>query len=270
MIVTKASASDKDQVLEFCQNTFSWGDYIADVWDSWIDEGDLLVIHKNSSPIAICHASTNKEGKQTWIEGIRVNQLFRRKGYASILIKEAENIAKKKNCTTAFMLIASSNVKSLALARKLDYEHYETWNFYSFSPKKIGQKIKIKFANYEKKLPSILFSSNFFFVNSWRWLPLDDFTISSLCKEKRIIYFGNDNITEGLAILTVSEHFGETMLITIISGSINGLKEILSYIQNYGYQEKYKRLQILTKLKHLPGNENFENRITFSLMKKKI
>jgi len=100
VIVTKASASDKDQVLEFCQNTFSWGDYIADVWDSWIDEGDLLVIHKNNSPIAICHASTNKEGKQTWIEGIRVNQLFRRKGYASTLIKEAEIIAKLSKVMT--------------------------------------------------------------------------------------------------------------------------------------------------------------------------
>jgi len=75
---------------------------------------------------------------------------------------------------------------------------------------------------------------------------------------------------EGLAILTDSEHFDETMLITIISGSVDGLKEILFYIQNFAYQEKYKRIQILTKLKNLPENENLENRFTFYLMKKEI
>lgn len=270
MIVKKASASDKDKILEFCQKTFSWGDYISNVWDYWIKEGDLLTIHENGSPIAICHASFNKEGKQVWIEGIRVNPLFRRKGYASLLIREAENLAKQNDCTTAYMLIESSNVKSINLARKLNYENYENWNFYSLTPKKIDQKQKIKFANYEEKLPSVLFPSHFFFVKSWRWLPLDDFSMSSLIKEKRIIYFGNDNNTEGLAILTDSEHFNDTMLITIISGSINGLKEILSYVQNFGHQEKYKRIQILTKLKYLPENENLEYRFSFYLMSQKI
>ena len=270
MNITKASASDKEQVLDFCKNTFSWGDYIADVWAFWLNEGDFLAIHENNSPKAICHVSINKQGNQVWIEGIRVNQHSRRKGYASLLVKEAEKIGKQKDCKTALMLIESSNVNSLELARKLNYNNYETWNFYSLTPKKIDQSQKIKFVNYEEKLPSILFSSHFFFVKSWRWLPLDDSSIFSLSKEKRIIYFGNDHSVEGLAILTDSEHFDETMLITIISGSVDGLKEILFYIQNFAYQEKYKRIQILTKLKNLPENENLENRFTFYLMKKEI
>ena len=43
MELREATSSDKTQVLDFCKNTFSWGDYIAEVWDFWIKEGNLLV-----------------------------------------------------------------------------------------------------------------------------------------------------------------------------------------------------------------------------------
>lgn len=270
MNVTKASDKDKVKVLDFCKNTFSWGDYIANVWDYWLAEGNLLVIHENNLPVAICHAPIFKEGKQVWIEGIRVNPNFRRKGCATQLVKEAEKIAKQHSCNTAYMLIESNNVNSLQLARKLNYENFQTWNFYSFIPKKIDSKINIKFANHEKKFPTILFSSNLFYVKSWRWLPLDDSSISVLTNEKRIIYFENEDTTNGLAVITDSEHFDKTMITTIYYGSKIGIKEIFSYIQNLANQKNYKRIQILTQLKSLPPYEGLENRLTFFLLKKKI
>ena len=33
METRKAKPSDKKDVLEFCNTTFSWGDYISNVWD---------------------------------------------------------------------------------------------------------------------------------------------------------------------------------------------------------------------------------------------
>ena len=52
-----ATKSDKEQVLDFCKNTFSWGDYIHEVWDSWIREGNLIVIDHENSPISMAHAA---------------------------------------------------------------------------------------------------------------------------------------------------------------------------------------------------------------------
>ena len=135
MNVTKATNNEKQAVLEFCKNTFSWGDYINEAWDSWIKEGNFLIIHENNQPVAICHASIYKEGKQVWIEGIRVNEKFRRRGYASKLVSESEKIGKQNDCEVAYMIIASTNQKSLELARKLGYENFETWNFYSLELK---------------------------------------------------------------------------------------------------------------------------------------
>ena len=86
MELREAESSDKSQILEFCKNTFSWGDYISDVWDYWSLEGNLLVLTENKIPVAISHGSFNE--KQLWIEGIRVDKNFRRKGFARHLVLE--------------------------------------------------------------------------------------------------------------------------------------------------------------------------------------
>ena len=78
-MIREAISSDKHHILEFCQNTFSWGDYIEDVWDYWISEGILLVYVKNN-PIGISHAVFLKD--HVWIEGIRINPDFGRQGIA--------------------------------------------------------------------------------------------------------------------------------------------------------------------------------------------
>lgn len=269
MIVSKVTNNEKQAVLEFCKNTFSWGDYIGDVWDSWIKEGNFLVIHDKDMPTAICHAAINK-GKQVWIEGIRVKENFRRKGHASKLVTESEKLGKQNECTISYMLIESSNKKSLDLAQKLNYENFETWNLYYLEPKKIDSVSEIKFANYEKKSPSIIFSSNISYVNSWRWIPLDDKTRLSLINQKRIIFSETNDSIDSVVIFSDSEHFDKTLLVTIISEKINGLNDVFSYIQNFAFTKNYKRIQILTKLKSLPDFIGLQYRLQFHLMKKKI
>ena len=91
-MIRSAINSDKFSIFDFCKNTFSWGDYIQDVWDYWLSEGNLLLIEKQY-PVGICHAFFSKN--QVWIEGIRINSNFRRQGLASELVKYVESLAKK-------------------------------------------------------------------------------------------------------------------------------------------------------------------------------
>ena len=51
-----AQSSDKKDVLNFCQYTFSWGDYIHEVWDNWINEGNRVVIENDQIPVSVAHA----------------------------------------------------------------------------------------------------------------------------------------------------------------------------------------------------------------------
>ena len=269
MNVSNVTNYEKKRVLEFCKNTFSWGDYIDDVWDHWIKEGNFLVIHEDNLPVAICHAAVIKE-KQVWIEGIRVHEKYRKKGFASKLVAECERIGKQNECNFSFMLIESSNKKSLELAKKLCYEIFETWNLYNLQPQEIESTTKSQFASFEGQNPPIIFSPNFVYVDSWRWIPLDEHTKKSIIEKNRIIFFTNTDLSNSVAIFSDSKHFDKTLLVTLYSEKNDGLINVLSYIQNFAFTKKYKRIQILTKLDSLQEFMDIQFRLKFHLMKKKI
>ena len=255
-LIRNAIQSDKISVLNFCKNTFSWGDYIQDVWDYWLLEGNLLVIEK-SFPVGTCHAFFSKN--QVWIEGIRVDSNFRRQGLASELIKHVELLAKEKQTLFSLMLIDAENSASLLMAKNLNYQIFQTWNFYSLLPQ-ITTSSKIKFGDH------LNHQEISHYVKSWRWLVFDDEALSLLSAQNKIIFsdkFGDISI----AILTDSQHFDKIMIVTLFSGSQNNTLELISYIQNYGAQKNYKKIQILTK-ENLSFINNLEYKITFNLMQK--
>ena len=269
MRIKDASFVDKEKVLEFCKNTFSWGDYIAEVWDHWVKEGTFLVAHQDDKPIAICHALITPLARQVWIEGIRTHPNYRKKGFAKFLIKKAENIAKIKNSKLSYMLIDTTNSNSLRLAKGCNYKILETWYFYSLIPQNHQFKYEVQEASFEKKSPKILFSKSILYVKSWRWLPLDSNTLQELIAKKQIIFI-EKNKKNTIAILTDSEHFDGTLMITLIDGTSNGIKDILSYLQKYSFKKNYKRVQILTKIKDIQNFEGLEKRLTFFLLQKDL
>jgi len=257
-MIRKAKTRDKIPVLKFCKNTFSWGDYIEQVWDFWLSEGNLFVFEKQF-PVGICHAFYSKD--QVWIEGIRVDPSFRRQKIASKLVMNAELVGKEKNVSFSYMLIDTQNFSSLKMANYLHYEIFQTWNLYSLSPKR-NLNHEIQFGK------SLNPKSYHHYVKSWRWLPIDDSTLSEFYKNKNIIQsssFDNDSI----AILTDSEHFDKTLIVTLFSDSENSVLEIISFLQNHAIEKNYERIQILTK-EHLPLFDSLEHKISFHLMKKPL
>ena len=151
-MIRDVNALDKVQVLKFCKDTFSWGDYIDQVWDFWLSEGHLFLFEKQF-PVGFCHAFYSKD--QIWIEGIRIDPNFRRQKIASNLVTHAESIGKEKNVSFSYMLIDTENISSLSMAKSLDYDIFQTWNFYSLMPKK-NSNYDVSFEKISKS--SILFS----------------------------------------------------------------------------------------------------------------
>ena len=258
MMIREANSLDKIQILKFCTDTFSWGDYIDQVWDSWLSEGNLFIFEKQF-PVGICHAFYSED--QIWIEGIRIDPNFRRQKIASKLVKHTESVGKEKNISFSFMLIDTENTSSITMANSLDYDIFQTWNFYSLMPKR-NSNYNIHF---EKFLNRQLYTH---YVKSWRWLSVDDATLSTFYEQNKIIKSNIDG-KESIAILTDSEHFDNTLIVTLFSGSQNTTLQVISFLQNYGIEKSYERIQILTK-EQLPLFDSLEHRISFHLMKKSL
>ena len=258
MMIREANSLDKIQILKFCIDTFSWGDYIDQVWDSWLSEGNLFIFEKQF-PVGICHAFYSED--QIWIEGIRIDPNFRRQKIASKLVKHTESVGKEKNISFSFMLIDTENTSSITMANSLDYDIFQTWNFYSLMPKR-NSNYNVHFGKF---LNRQLYTH---YVKSWRWLPVDDITLSTFYQQNKIIKSNVDG-KESIAILTDSEHFDNTLIVTLFSGSQNTTLQVISFLQNYGIEKSYERIQILTK-EQLPLFDSLEHRISFHLMKKSL
>lgn len=265
--IRNALPSDKKIILDFCKSTFSWGDYIHHVWDDWLDEGNFFVLTENRRPVAICHAFIIKNEKLVWIEGIRVDPNYRQKGYAKKLVTKTEDVAKKNDCKLSAMIIESTNFKSLKLAIKLHYTRNEKWNYYSLAPKK-HSTADTQQAKSTKEIARYIADSEFY-IRSWRWLPLDTKTISSLIKERKIIISKDKDRIDSLGIITESDHFEKTMMLTLIYTTKSGIKKILPYIQNLTYAKKFVRIQVLTT-KKLPSYPGLEKRLAFYHMTKNL
>ena len=256
MEIREAKISDKTSILKFCKNTFSWGDYIEKVWSSWLEEGSLFLFEKKS-PVGICHAFYSQN--QIWIEGIRIDPNHRREMIASKLVIHAESIGKKNQKLFSYMLIDTENKNSISMADSLNYEKFQTWNYYSLIPKK-NSNFKIEF---EKSSNIDIFD---FYVDSWRWIKTNEKLLNNLSSQKKIIK-SNLNGKISAAIIGNYKHIDNTLIVTLFSGSSDTLSNILSYLQNFGFENNYERIQILTNQK-LESFDSLEYKISFYLMKK--
>ena len=254
MIIRQATAIDKEYIIEFCKNTFSWGDYIQDVWDFWIKEENLFVL-TNPLPVGVCHSyyfDTN-----VWIEGIRIHPSHRKQGLASQLVLHVESLAQKLGIKTSSMLIDVENISSLQMAQNLGYVISEKWNFYSLVPK--------HFDNYSVRFSLPDTKTIPYHVKSWRWLRLDDTKLLDLLNNNQVIC--SDKFNEpSYAIISNSDHFEKTILVTLYSGSKDNDHNILSYIQDLCFKNNYHRIQILTKNTLAPSTAEY--RLSFNLMSK--
>ena len=258
MFIRQAKNSDKDSVLKFCKNTFSWGDYIDKVWEFWISEKNLFLI-EDQKPIGICHAFFSDD--QVWIEGIRVDSEYRRKKIASKLVNHVESIGYQKNISFSYMLIDVQNIPSLSLANSLGYEKHQTWNFYTLESRK-NSNFKITFEN---NLDSKSITQ---YVRSWRWFPITAKVLSSLHRQNKIIKSEIDK-KNSIAIITDSEHFENTLIVTLFSNSQKTTLHVIQFLQNYGFEKKYERIQILSQ-ESLNLNNSLNYRLSFNLMKKQL
>ncbi len=257
-MIRKATAEDKATILKFCKDTFSWGDYIEHVWNFWLSE-DLLLVYEKQLPLGICHVFCSKD--QIWIEGIRINPDFRKQKIASKLVMHAESYGKKLKALHSYMLIDTENSISISMANSLDYQISQTWNFYSLEPKKTPDS----YIEFEKSLNLSVYPH---YVKSWRWLPIDDNTLSEFYKQNKIIKSSLGN-KDSIAILSDSEHFDKTLIVTLFSNSKNSTLQIISFLQNHAIENNYERIQILTK-EELPIFDSLEHKLSFHLMKKSL
>lgn len=261
MVIRGADAGDKKNVLAFCKDTFSWGDYISDVWDTWLSSGGLFVSEYDGEIVGMYNLSLIKE--QVWVEGLRVDPKHRRKGFGKNMLEHAESIAQDK---TIRFVIESDNKPSILLVESLGYSLEEKWQLYSTLPSK--QDSEAKLSNNISQSKDLIDSHTY--VDSWKWLPLDIEELQKLVNQERVVIYDVGGKSLAMGIWNKSKNFPQTFQIGYLNGKTSGIRSILRYLQNLAYSLNCERIQIFVQEKFPITAELVNKRSLFYLMKKDL
>jgi ribosomal protein S18 acetylase RimI-like enzyme len=210
-----ATAHDKDYVLDFCKDTFSWGDYIDRVWDIWIREPDSIflvaVVKENNieKPVAISHAIIIPE-KIGWIEGIRVDPKYRSQKLATNMSLHILDYARKNGALYSSAIVSINNEASKGLMEKLGFKVISKWSYLSIKPIDLLPELKnlmienstttkVGNLNQYQLILNFLNQSDIFkasgkkFVNSWRWYDLTEDRLKMMINNRQVIILVNND-----------------------------------------------------------------------------
>lgn len=268
---------DKPHCLEFCRDTFSWGDYVHDAWDYWLQEKNsrLLVVEElvTKRPIAFCHVVFLEGNTVAWIEGIRVHPSHRNKGIAKKLVCYSETLALGRDCLFSYMLVASSNKPSMSLAKKLDYSAIQTWYYYSLETQiknlpesQTHSSFHITKSDQLSFLKGDHTYDDLFLVKSWRWIPIDESHLKSLLPSGRVIL--SKEYPYSFAILTESKHHKGKVLVTAYPESREASVDMIAFLKSLATQQ-YSQVEILSR-DLLPKLSILKRETPFHLLRKTL
>ncbi len=261
MNIRSAQHDDKHSVLEFCKDTFSWGDYIADVWDSWQSKGGLYVSEQDGLVVGVYNVAFFE--KEAWLEGMRVRLQYRKKGLGKKMLAHAESIIQNG---TIRLIIESENHPSIALVTSMGYGLEEKWQLYSMVPEKQESSVTVATTSYG--LDEFFTSTTY--ADSWKWLPLDKEEIGKLVEQKRTLVSHQNDKLSAIGIWNRSKDFPEVFQLGFVNGTKEGITDILRYVQNKAHDLGCERIQVFAQEKISLEESFLEKKSLFYLMKKEL
>ncbi|HJT10298.1 MAG TPA: GNAT family N-acetyltransferase [Candidatus Nitrosotalea sp.] len=260
-LIRSAQQGDKHSVLEFCKDTFSWGDYIADVWDSWQSKGGLYVSEQDGLVVGVYNVAFFE--KEAWLEGMRVRPQYRKKGLGKKMLAHAESVIQNG---TVRLVIESENHQSIALVTSMGYGLEEKWRLYSMIPEKQASNATV--ANTSRGLDEFLTTTTF--ADSWKWLPLDREEMEKLVEQKRVLVSHQNDKISSIGIWNRSKDFPEVFQLGFVNGTKEGMADILRYAQNKAHEIGCQRIQVFAQEKISLEASFLEKKSLFYLMKKEL
>ena len=254
MRIRPARSSDRKEILGFCVNMFSWGDYIDRVWDYWFRSGLLLVVEDGGRKIAMSHVAMCPDGKGMWLEGVRVHPDYRRSNIATDLIAKMIQYGLQKGARQASAIVDVTNVASQRMMEKNGFEIVSRWAYYVAGgrPRRKKSAARLATADELNDVWRYLQNSEIYrlsakrYVKSWHWYALDKKVLRNFIKEKSVVVTGLP--IDGVAIINRRGYWDRANTMQIVyldSASPRSLRHLVSFTTNLYLDAGFGELQIV-------------------------
>jgi ribosomal protein S18 acetylase RimI-like enzyme len=254
--IRRARDGDRAPILKFCTNTFTWGDYIDQVWDFWRKDkhGRLLVADAGEMRIGMAHVALCPDGEKIWLEGIRVHPAYRRSQVATTLIDAMTEFGRSRDARQASAVVALDNLASQRMMEKNGFAEVSRWAYYG-----TDEEIKIprsgaRFATAKdnRTIWNYLSSSRIYklagstYVKSWHWYFLDGNALQDLVRKRRVIVAGVP--VKGIAVINPRGYWKRKDVLQVVyldSCSTGILRDLMSFATNIYAAGRFERFQVL-------------------------
>lgn len=254
MRIRPARSSDREEILGFCVNTFSWGDYIDRVWDYWFRSGRLLVVEDGGRKIAMSHVAVCPDSKGMWLEGVRVHPDYRRSRVATELIAKMIQYGLQRDARQASAIVDVTNAASQSMMEKNGFEIVSRWAYYVAGGRPRRKKSAARLAVIDElnDIWRYLQNSEIYhlsakrYVKSWHWYALDKKVLRNFIKEKSVIVAGRP--IDGVAIINRRGYWDRANVMQIVyldSASPRSLRHLVSFATNLYLDGGFGELQIV-------------------------
>jgi RimJ/RimL family protein N-acetyltransferase len=123
---------DKEQVNLLSETIWEGHDYIPESFPKWIanDHSTTLGIFEEHELVAICNLELVPETSIAWVQGLRVKDGFRYKGYGIKITEAIVQRAREKNVRTLWYATSSKNEYSQKVAEKLGFYQADSVGYF--------------------------------------------------------------------------------------------------------------------------------------------
>ncbi|MEM0117190.1 MAG: GNAT family N-acetyltransferase [Conexivisphaerales archaeon] len=193
-VVRFARKADKEQVMKFVTNTWSWGDYIPEVWDAWLIDktGRMFVVEVDGKVVGMNHIRLLDEGVG-WLEGVRIHPEYRRMGLATLLGETAMNYARTRGIRRFRLLSSVTNLAAHRQVRRMNFRKVAVFNSFEVTDKEgRGSSIASETGDIEDAEESLLNSEEFrrgkgFFFDSWTMRSFSECGIRNVLRNNSLM-----------------------------------------------------------------------------------
>jgi RimJ/RimL family protein N-acetyltransferase len=237
--VRNARGLDREAVFKFCQNTWSWGDYIPRVWDKWLKpkDGRLLVATIDGVPVGISKVTVDKP-HEAWLRGVRTDRNYRCKGVATTITRKCLEYARKKGVKVARLVTESDNKAAQAVLQKLGFE--QVAEFVNMKNERVttekseasgwGSRNNVEVLWNHLQSSETYSKAAGLYTILYHWFSLEKEDLLRFVEERKaIVHKGEKGETDGLVLIedaSAREWHENTMQTCYIDGDYNATLDI--------------------------------------------
>ena len=128
--VRPARASDKTSIAAFTADTFTWGDYVAQSFDTWLETpgSRTFVATIDEAPVALSRV-VSLSGDEIWLHGARVHPHHRRRGLGTALNAASLDWGRDRGAIVARLMVEDWNEAARSHVEQAGYRRVATWFF---------------------------------------------------------------------------------------------------------------------------------------------